>query len=69
MIISWNLHNVVAWLKNRPFLSPIVSRIYIGTIIAVQSYWVLEIYANFAYFNGIKTSLFLSTRPLEALCR
>lgn len=69
MIISWDLHNVIAWIKNKPLLSKTVSRIYIGTIIAAQAYWILEIYANFAYFNGIRTSLSPKNRPLEALWR
>ncbi|EER45130.1 conserved hypothetical protein [Histoplasma capsulatum H143] len=66
--ISWSLHNVIAWLKNRPFLSKNVSRFYIGTVILVQPYWILEIYANFTYFNRIN-DLFLKTRPFETLCR
>ncbi|KAF7507089.1 hypothetical protein GJ744_010902 [Endocarpon pusillum] len=65
---SWSLHNVIAWLKNKPFLSRRVSLIYIGTVILVQPYWVLEIYANFTYFHDINT-VFLKTRPVEALFR
>lgn len=65
---SWSLHNVVAWMKNKPFLSHRVSMIYIGTVVLAQPYWVLEIYANFTYFNNINT-LFLHTRPWEALFR
>lgn len=66
--ISWALHNVVAWMKNRPFLSRRVSRIYIITVMLCWPYWVLEIYANFTYFNNINT-IFLKTRPLEPLFR
>lgn len=69
LIISWSLHNVIAWIKNKPFLSRTTSRIYIGTVVLVQAYWVLEIYANFTYFNNINAHLFISTRPYEALCR
>jgi len=69
MIISWTLHNVIAWIKNKPFLSRTTSLIYIGTVILALGYWGLEIYANFAYFNGFNTTLFLRTRPYEALCR
>ncbi|KAL6707031.1 hypothetical protein ACN47E_004783 [Coniothyrium glycines] len=65
---SWSLHNVIAWLKIKPFLSKPVSYLFIGTVILAQPYWVLEIYANFAYFHGVNT-LFLRTRPWEALCR
>ncbi|KAF1937259.1 hypothetical protein EJ02DRAFT_477436 [Clathrospora elynae] len=65
---SWSLHNVIAWLKIRPFLSKPVSYLFIGTVILAQPYWILEIYANFAYFHGIN-DLFLRTRPYEALCR
>lgn len=41
---------------------------YIGTVILVQPYWVLEITANFLYFSG-QSNLFQKTRPYEALCR
>jgi len=66
--ISWSLHNVIAWLKNRPFLSPRISKIYIVTVLLAQPYWVLEIYANFTYFNNINKT-FLKTRPLEPIFR
>ncbi|KAK6821893.1 hypothetical protein PG987_014718 [Apiospora arundinis] len=66
--ISWSIHNVVAWMKLRPFLSKWQSRIFIGTIILVQPYWVVEIFANFAYFHGMN-DMFLKTRPFEALFR
>ncbi|RBR20093.1 uncharacterized protein FIESC28_05372 [Fusarium coffeatum] len=69
LIISWNLHNVISWIKNKPFLRKRYNVIYIGTIILVQPYWVLEIYANFTYFNHPYSNLFRTTRPLEALCR
>ncbi|KAL4978674.1 hypothetical protein BDW66DRAFT_164414 [Aspergillus desertorum] len=66
--ISWSLHNVIAWMKNRPFFSKRVSGIYILTVLLVQPYWVLEIYANFTYFNNVN-KVFLTTRPLEPLFR
>lgn len=66
--VSWSLHNVIAWLKNRPFMSRKVSLFYIGTVILAQPYWVLEIYANFAYFNNYN-KIFLTTRPLEPIFR
>ncbi|KAH4103613.1 hypothetical protein HBH98_011110 [Parastagonospora nodorum] len=65
---SWSLHNVIAWMKIKPFLSRWASYAFIGTVILVQPYWVLEIYANFAYFHNIN-DIFLKTRPWEALCR
>lgn len=69
MIASWTLHNIIAWKKSKPFLERVYSNIYIGTIALAQVYWILEIYANFAYFNGINETLFPKTRPYEALCR
>ena len=66
--VSWSLHNVIAWMKNKPFLSRKVSLFYIGTVILAQPYWVLEIYANFTYFNNIN-KIFEQTRPWETLCR
>ena len=67
--ISWVLHNVIAWLKNRPFLGKKVSTIYIVTVMLSIPYWILEITANFLYFNPPYNSLFTRTRPWEALCR
>lgn len=69
MIISWQIHNVVAWIKCKPFLPRQVSLVYIGTVCLAQGYWILEIYANYTYFNGINAHLFPRTRPYEALCR
>jgi hypothetical protein len=66
--ISWSMHNVIAWMKNKPFLSRRVSLFYIGTVILAQPYWVVEIYANFTFFNNIN-NLFHYTRPYEALFR
>ena len=66
--MSWSLHNVIAWMKTKPFLSRRWSLFYIGTVILAQPYWVVEIYANFTYFNNVNR-VFLSTRPYEALFR
>ncbi|EXJ75343.1 uncharacterized protein A1O5_02039 [Cladophialophora psammophila CBS 110553] len=66
--ISWWLHNVIAWMKLRPFLNKTVSRLFIGTVILVIPYWIVEIYANFTYFHNVN-KVFLKTRPWEALCR
>lgn len=68
LIMSWTLHNVVAWLKNKPFLNRPGSALYIGTIILVQPYWILEIYANFAFFNNFNR-VYEKVRPLEPLFR
>jgi hypothetical protein len=68
LIISWNLHNVIAWIKVRPFIGRKTSFIFIGTIALVQPYWVLEIYADFTYFNNIN-DIYLKTRVFEALFR
>jgi hypothetical protein len=66
--MSWSLHNVIAWMKIKPFLSKPMSYVFIGTVILVQPYWVVEIYANFTYFHNVNR-VFLKTRPWEALCR
>lgn len=65
---SWSLHNVISWIKNKPFLSRKVSLVYITSVILAQGYWILEIYANFTFFNNINR-IFLKTRPWEALFR
>ncbi|KAK4894965.1 hypothetical protein LTR27_006832 [Elasticomyces elasticus] len=66
--ISWSLHNVIAWFKNKPFLPRWGSILYITTVLLVQPYWVLEIAANFLYFSDT-SNLFTYTRPYEALFR
>jgi hypothetical protein len=55
-------------MKLRPFLNKTASRLFIGSVILVQPYWVVEIYANFTYFHNVN-DVFLKTRPWEALCR
>lgn len=68
LIISWSLHNVVAWIKVKPFLGRKSSLIYIITVALSQPYWILEIYADFTYFNNI-SEIYLKTRVYEALFR
>lgn len=61
---------MIAWLKIKPFLSKRSSRVFIGTVILVQPYWIVEIFATFAFFNNLKGSqLFRITRPIETLFR
>lgn len=67
--ISWVLHNVIAWMKNKPFFDKTTSTIYIVTVCMSIPYWFLEITANFIFFNPPYNSLFTRTRPFEALCR
>lgn len=43
---SYSLHNVIAWIKNKPFLSRKASLFYIITVALAQPYWVLAIVAN-----------------------
>ncbi|EMC97347.1 hypothetical protein BAUCODRAFT_67965 [Baudoinia panamericana UAMH 10762] len=66
--VSWSLHNVIAWIKNKPLLPRWASIFYITTVILVQPYWVLELAANFLYFSDTN-NLFVYTRPYEALFR
>ncbi|KAI9676410.1 MAG: hypothetical protein M1817_000567 [Caeruleum heppii] len=68
LYLSWYLHNIIAWIKNKGFFSPWLNRAYIGTLMVVAPYWVVEMYANFAFNNNI-APLFQRTRPFEALCR
>lgn len=51
-------------MKSKRFYFRRVSQAYIITVLLVQPYLVLEIYANFTYFNNIN-QIFKSTRPLE----
>ena len=69
LYLSWYLHNIVAWMKNKPFLPRWGSWLYIGTVVMVFPYWVFEMYYNFAYFNALGNDGFRRTRPWEALAR
>ena len=55
-------------MKNKPFFGKKASLLYIGTIVLVQPYWILEIYADFTYFRHMN-DIFVYTRPWEALFR
>ncbi|KAL3259758.1 hypothetical protein ABHI18_005100, partial [Aspergillus niger] len=68
LVISHTLHNVIAWMKIRGFFPPWGTRLYLITLLAAQPYWVVEIYANFAFFNRGQ-ALYTTTRPLEPLFR
>ncbi|KFY54641.1 hypothetical protein V496_07221 [Pseudogymnoascus sp. VKM F-4515 (FW-2607)] len=68
LIFSWSLHNVVAWMKTKPFMGRKTSLTFIVTLALCQPYWVLEIYADFTYFNNIN-DIYLKTRLFEALFR
>ncbi|EED15726.1 hypothetical protein TSTA_051630 [Talaromyces stipitatus ATCC 10500] len=60
LIISWSLHNVIAWMKNKAFMARWLSLAYIGTVFLAQPYWGVEIFANFAYFNNIDAAFYES---------
>ncbi len=46
LYMSYTLHNIIGWMKSRPFLSRRGSLLYIGTVLLVQPYWILEIVTN-----------------------
>ncbi|KAH1970651.1 hypothetical protein KXV92_007541 [Aspergillus fumigatus] len=66
--MSWSLHNLISWMKIRGFFTPWGTRLYLISLLVAQPYWILEIFANFTFFNYGQT-LFLKTRPLEPLFR
>ncbi|KAI8935459.1 hypothetical protein NX059_008029 [Plenodomus lindquistii] len=69
LFISYSLHNVVAWLKIRPFLPRWGSRFFIISLLCVQPFWVAEAWSNFAYFNSLGSEVNVHMRPWEALLR
>ncbi|KAI9807259.1 MAG: hypothetical protein M1833_000002 [Piccolia ochrophora] len=69
LYLSLYLHNIIGWIKNKPFLPPWGSKLYIGTVIMVFPFWVAEMYFNFQYFNNLGDDHFQNTRPWEALLR
>lgn len=67
---SYNLHNVINWIKVKPFLGRWGSLLYIGTVILAAPYWIAETYFNFVYNNNRAGGRwFPKVRPWEALCR
>ncbi|KAH7350466.1 hypothetical protein BKA66DRAFT_516344 [Pyrenochaeta sp. MPI-SDFR-AT-0127] len=69
LFISYFLHNVVSWLKIRPFLPRWGSRLFIISLICVQPFWVAEAWSNFSYFNSLSSDANVRMRPWEALFR
>lgn len=69
LFISYQLHNVVSWLKIRPFLPKWGSRFFILSLLAVQPFWIAEAWSNFEYFNSLGSEANIRMRPWEALVR
>ncbi|KAF2116442.1 hypothetical protein BDV96DRAFT_612290 [Lophiotrema nucula] len=69
LFISYQLHNVVSWLKIRPFLPKWGSRVFIFSLLLVQPFWIVEAWSNFEYFNSLGNNANERTRPWEALVR
>ncbi|KAF4120081.1 hypothetical protein GMORB2_3492, partial [Geosmithia morbida] len=70
LYISYTIHNVVAWIKIKPFLPRWGGLLFIMTLMLVQPFWVLEMWANFAFFNDLgPKAIFRTTRCLESLMR
>lgn len=68
LYISTLVHNVVAWLKIRPFLTRRGSTIFIGSFILTIPPVLFQSINNFLYFNNI-SNLYTRVRPYEALMR
>ncbi|KAL6712200.1 hypothetical protein ACN47E_000077 [Coniothyrium glycines] len=69
LFISYFLHNIVSWIKIRPFLPRWGSRAFIISLLCVQPFWIAEAWSNFAYFNGLGSDANVRMRPWEALIR
>jgi hypothetical protein len=69
LYLSYNIHNVISWIKIRPFLPRWGGRLFIISLALVQPYWILETYANFQYFNNLGGDIFKESRFYEPLTR
>lgn len=69
LYISYFVHNVIAWLKIKPFLPKWGSRVFIISLLAVQPFWVLETWANFQYHNNLGSRMLDTSRLFEPLAR
>jgi len=76
---SWIVHNIVAWMKIRPFFTDArsmfkpetglwVKRIYLITLACTAPPIILQIYDNFRFFNNIN-DFYTQVRPYEPLFR
>lgn len=76
---SWFIHNIVAWMKIKPFIvdqgslfRPKVGKwtryIYMGTLFCTIPPIILQIYDNFRFFNNI-SDFYTNVRPYEPLFR
>ena len=68
LYLSTLVHNVVAWLKIRPFLTRRGSVIFIGSFIMTIPPVLFQSINNFLFFNNI-SDLYTKVRPYEALMR
>ncbi|KAI9797274.1 MAG: hypothetical protein M1833_005570 [Piccolia ochrophora] len=69
LYISYTLHNVISWMKIRPFLKKRGSMIYLVTLFVVQPYWVFALYAVFVNWNGFPHNHYAIIRPWESTMR
>jgi hypothetical protein len=69
LFISYQIHNVVSWLKIKPFLPLWGSRLFFLSLLAVQPFWVAEAWSNFEYFNHLGSDVNTHMRPWEFLAR
>ncbi|KAL5391894.1 hypothetical protein PMIN06_007309 [Paraphaeosphaeria minitans] len=63
LFVSYQIHNVVSWLKIRPFLPLWGSRLFIFSLLAVQPFWITKAWSNFEYFNGLGSDVNVRMRP------
>lgn len=69
LFISYNLHNYINWIKIKPFLGKVGKWVYLGTLVAVWPYWLVEAVFIFQYNSPHGSNLFGRLRPWEFLCR
>ena len=68
LYLSTIVHNVVAWMKIRPFLTRRGSGLFIGSVAVTVPPVIFQSINNFLFFNNI-SDLYIKVRPYEALMR
>jgi hypothetical protein len=68
LYLSWIVHNVVAWMKIKPFLKQRASLLFIGSLCLTIPPIILQIFNNFRFFNNIN-DLYVKVRPYEVIMR
>ena len=68
LYLSWIVHNLIAWIKIKPFISTRSSQVFTGTLCLTIAPIIFQIVNNFLFFSNIRDT-YIKVRPFEVLMR